>query len=300
MRQPTCNIAVDQRVCRGSVFAARRQAALKFLLDRPRAIEKARGQQQNRGTKGHTERDEQGKETEYKVGVLRSQLESSLPQVALPRTRPHRGRGDHRLSYRKVQLPTMAPQSIDKEFRNVKLLPLKTTGNHVETIARAIETLETEKQLESLRREAEETRRVLERERKKQLETEHRVRWTIGEKDRIIAESRQREEDSKTSKALAVQTCREFFIHLIMFIFRLFPNLVMNSELEKDFFPWIFAKAERVFRHKLACVHLENGTLHFVIIMIRILIYFLDFAAIFTEVSLEKKQAREKLQPSFT
>ncbi|VDO30478.1 unnamed protein product [Haemonchus placei] len=37
------------------------------------------------------------------------------------------------------------------------------------------------------------------------------------------------------------------------------PNIVTFSELEEDFFPWIFARADRMFRRAMTTIQLENS-----------------------------------------
>lgn len=123
------NIAADPRVCRGSIFAARREEQLR---------------QQHRVQADATE-------AAYRYGVLRARLGQSLPPVShsltLPRNRSRCVPSEYRLPCRyaressttkgspPVQHATIrmahngVHSSIDKSFNRVRFLPRVQSGN---------------------------------------------------------------------------------------------------------------------------------------------------------------------------
>ncbi|EYC34087.1 hypothetical protein Y032_0001g236 [Ancylostoma ceylanicum] len=116
-------------------------------------------------------------------------------------------------------------------------------------IARASVTLEKEQEIEQLRLEA--------------------------------AKNQQLQEELQMSRMLAMQTCNEVMLSSMAHLNdppkirvnmrsigldtssltkRLKSLDLLKVELEHDFFPWIFAKADRMFRRKMSAIQLEDGT----------------------------------------
>ncbi|CAI4230017.1 unnamed protein product [Auanema sp. JU1783] len=322
---PICNISVDPRLYKGSIFAARRQAA-----------EVARRAQQ-----------EQQNEAKYRVDVIRSRLEQSLPLLNSSHQHPAHTRSSRNSkgnTSNGIPLSTGAPVfgrrsflppavSIDKGFRARNLPQLKRADNNrikqvrikdspssvlptpppsariqylivdssVQTedtseveitilakqlvstaILQAKENLFAEQRIEEFKIKANDAMLQLQSERQQKAEEERKLQEKLEQKEKELEQQAIRAQQAIMSKELAMKTCKEVTSSSLSKLEKLqrknpktrsiaIETRLMNRsqqkmdlmtiELEKDFFPWLFAQAEQISNQQIAASRLEDVVL---------------------------------------
>ncbi|XGW19365.1 hypothetical protein V3C99_003301 [Haemonchus contortus] len=139
-------------------------------------------------------------------------------------------------------------------------------------ISRAIESLKKENEIARLRRQAQSYKELFNK-------LHHSTKFTIEEKNKVI-ESLKHEAFLRYTRNLAQETCNQITEASLAHVAKLeeitpktrsigldtrsmnrhFTKLqLMTTELEEDFFPWIFARADRMFRRAMTTIQLENS-----------------------------------------
>ncbi|KAK5983623.1 hypothetical protein GCK32_003609 [Trichostrongylus colubriformis] len=174
-------------------------------------------------------------------------------------------------------LSTSRPQSVivelgiqtDDDFdRETALLVEQLVTS---AISKARESLEKEAEIAQLRSQAQTYKDLFDK-------LQHSTKLTIEEKNKII-EALQKEETLRLTRSLAEETCKQItgssMAHFegtrkvapktrtigldTRSMNRHLTKLeLMTAELEQDFFPWMFAKAERMFHQAMTSIELQN------------------------------------------
>ncbi|CAB3408799.1 unnamed protein product [Caenorhabditis bovis] len=202
-------------------------------------------------------------------------------------------RGPSGIHHRRIVSQTGTPPSSPRPIYQIVESGVQTDDNFDEkfddlvrelansAITMAIFQIEGEDELERIQKRAMESEKKLECETQKQTEMTEKWKREIMEKNNQLEMWKAREKESREAQKLALETCHEVTKKTLenlkiiernskksigldtreMNRFEQKMDLV-TAELEKDFFPWIIQRAERMFRNRIARNELDQSMLN--------------------------------------